>query len=487
MPNPKAMLMVLAMLSFGFTARSQVVNSSEVPQKIYDNVDNAPRFPGGVTTGMDKLLSQRFVYPLAAWQEKKLKQVEISYMVRRDGTVCCVVTQTPVHPELAEALETIIPHMPLWYPAYTKSKTTDARVGSVINLVDRKTGQPYHLQPVIKKNEPITQLQKAGTTVTESQLAAYVEPLKTITDFYPEHKQSTIALTKIYVSQGNLQQAVMLIDKAARDYQKLNIWKAGGDSLKYIVFRPGYVGKDEIAFILQRALTFDEAGRGETARRAYAKCMSVIDEKLVDQDISAPEFSNEAEEDRFWKMETIMDDLFYRLNYTDALKLTDEDRRQLTSVQRTPENVVPIVEKLIAENKIETPRTKQLVQQIKKMQMEGTSGKVSKKDMTQLYGAKAFVALLQDGPQAALDAIDTMQKDKNTSREASSYLSKIKEGINASKTQLSNHKALVEALACYAPVTDASNADGQPVVNADTFYSTREMLLNIFPAEWLIY
>lgn len=143
----KLLFVSLALLVLGVSvAEAQTIKEVDIPQKIYDYVEFPPHFPGGVKMGMQRTLAQNFVYPDEAWQSSRVKQAEVNFIVRRDGTVTSVIVEGDLHPALVAELQRVIPKMPLWYPAYKSGQKIDARVGVVVNLVEQRTGLPYHLQ-----------------------------------------------------------------------------------------------------------------------------------------------------------------------------------------------------------------------------------------------------------------------------------------------------------------------------------------------------
>ena len=462
------LLVVLVAMAGRMSAQDD--KSVDITLKVYDPVDFPPHFPNGLNRWMDKFLSQHFRYPEEAWNAAKMKETEVSFIIRKDGSLCSVETPEGLHPALAETLKTTLPKMPLWFPGYKNTQKTDARVGCVIPLVDRRTGVPFHLRPLIEKGSRYTDMSVAKP-LAASQKEVAIEELKEVASFYPEHKPTAIALTRMLVSQGRVEDAVKLIDRSAREYGRLNLWR-DPEAAKLRMYRPGYSGRNEIALLLQTAMTLDMANRPDRAHRAYERAASLIDEKLKTRDIGSPSVKESEEEELFWKNEALLEQLQYRLKYAEGSRLTEEDWARLTTVQQTSANLIPLVEQFVKDGKISArSRTASVLNQLKALQEEMATGKVTSKDLRSLAGAKVLAVYLCDGLPAAMKMVEPSGLAEDVKAAfGSSYFTKLYKQMSANSSLLSDRMSAVRALASYP---DASTE------------STLKTLREVFPIDWL--
>ena len=462
----KKVILFLGFLCCVLVGQAQKSNEVDITLKVYDPVDFPPHFPNGLNQGLDKFLAQHFRYPEEAWQAEKVKEAEVSFIIRKDGSLCSVETPEGLHPALAEALKTTLPKMPLWFPGYKNTQKVDARVGCVIPLVNRRTGVPYHLRPLIEKTRRYTDMAEAKP-LSPVMMADAVKELDEVFAFYPEHKETPVALTRMLVSQGKAEDAVMRIDRSAREYSRLNLWR-DAEAAKALVYRPGYNGRNEIALHLQLAMTLDMADRQDRAHRQYERVIALIDEKLRTHDIGSPSLKESDEEEMFWQNENLIEQLQFRLKYAEGTRLTDEDWARLTTVQQTSANLIPIVEQFVAEGKVGTSsRTARILNQLKALQVERATGRTTSKDLRSLAGVKVLAVYLCDGLSAALQFTEQAMADKPADK---SVYAKLNRQMQAHQSQLADRLKAVRALASY------------PDSSTDT---TRKALCEVFPIEWL--
>ncbi|MBQ8046326.1 MAG: hypothetical protein IJ196_00135 [Prevotella sp.] len=470
-----ALSLFLALMAMPSLA--QTIKTADIPQKVYDYVEFPPHFPSGVRKGMETLFSQRFHYPEEAWKAAKVKETEVSFIVRRDGTVTSVVTDERLHPALADELKAVIPRMPLWYPAYLNGQKIDARVGMTVSLVDTKTGVPYHLKSLVKSIEGYTSVGYVPKPMSASQLATAIAELNKVASVYPEHKPTAVTLSRMQASLGETEAAVLTIDRSAREYELLNPWRTAQDMSAMLAYRPGYNGKDDVAIQLQRAVAFDWAGRENTARRAYDKALQLAQLKVTTGDIGVPVFDEDEQTERAFKRSSLMTDLFYRLDFMDGEQLDDADKARLVTIQRTPENIVPIVDEFIKSGKLKDVKTAQLNERIKKLVNEDARGPVNKRDVQNLYATQVLIVCLRDGQQSALSYVDQLLREDSLRAGARKTLTALRRQLVAHAQQLSNRRQLLRPLACYAPLADD--------VDTADFHRAAEVLSAVFPLSWL--
>ncbi len=123
-------LMTLAIIWFGNeTATAQnVVNQkeseqksafpkkNEIEEKIFDVVEQPPKFPGGNLALLD-YLSNNVQYPRDAEEEGKQGRVVVAFVVEKDGTITNVKVVRSVYPSLDNEAVRIVAAMPKWIPA----------------------------------------------------------------------------------------------------------------------------------------------------------------------------------------------------------------------------------------------------------------------------------------------------------------------------------------------------------------------------------
>ena len=464
-------MVLLAVLNS--TATAQTIKSTDVPQKVYDYVEFPPHFPGGVKIGMERVLSTKFHYPEEAWKSAKVKQTELSFIVRRDGAVVNVVTDESLHPSLAAELQRVLPQMPLWFPAYLNGQKMDARVGVTVDLVDRRTGLPYHLQTAIKSLERYTSHPHAPQPMGEEQLRTALNDLGALGDTYAEYRPTTVTMVRMLASLGEKERAVALIDRGTREYELLDPYRQVDGAPAIVSYRPGYTGKDDVLMHLQRAVAFDYCGRPSTARRAYDKVLQLAQTKLKTGDIGMPDFDRDDEGDRFLKREEIMEKMYYRLMNIDARQLSEEDMLRLTTVQRTPQNIIPIIEELTAAGTLHDVKLTQQKEEVKRLMNEEAHGRLKREDAADVYKLEVLAVLLRDGQPEAVAFIDRQLNEGTLRPGGKSALTKLRKQLATHAADLSDRDMLVRVVATYGP----TKGD----VTADDYYKAAHLLTSLFP------
>jgi len=472
----KRIIIVYAMALLTVTASAQVIKTVDIPQKVYDYVEFPPHYAGGVKAGIQRLFEQKFQYPEEAWKSAKVKQTEVSFLVRRDGTIVGVETDEALHPALADELKRVLPQMPKWFPAYLNGQRIDARVGLVINIVDPKTGMPYHLQTAIKSLERYTAHPHATEAMTPQQLETALSDLRVINEAYDEYKPTAITTAKLYASLGKKEEAVKFIDHASREYALLDPGRQN-EQMPILSYRPGYTGKNDVALQLQRAIEYDYFGRASSARRDYDATLALAARKIAHGDIGQPDLEKEKQDEQWLRIEELMDKMFYRLTFINDRQLTDDDRIRLTTVQRTPQNIIPVIEDIIGQGRIKDVKVIQQKEQIKQLANEQAHGKVSSEDVGNLYATQALIVCLRDGYQAAHDYVTKVLEKGGLANGGKKALKKVLKKMNANAAGLSNRDMLVRVMATYAPLSGSDDCDD--------YYRTAAALADTFPVDWL--
>ena len=103
------------------TANAQKTVVSQTNQKVYDEVEQMPEYPGG-TPAMIEFLQTNIKYPEDAVKQKVEGRVMVQFVVETDGSISDVHVAKQVFPSLdAEAIR-VVQVMPKWVPGREKGK-----------------------------------------------------------------------------------------------------------------------------------------------------------------------------------------------------------------------------------------------------------------------------------------------------------------------------------------------------------------------------
>ena len=103
------------------TANAQKTVVSQTNQKVYDEVEQMPEYPGGIPA-MIEFLQTNINYPEDAVKQKVEGRVMVQFVVETDGSVSDVHVAKQVFPSLdAEAIR-VVQAMPKWMPGREKGR-----------------------------------------------------------------------------------------------------------------------------------------------------------------------------------------------------------------------------------------------------------------------------------------------------------------------------------------------------------------------------
>lgn len=103
------------------TANAQKTVVSQTNQKVYDEVEQMPEYPGGMPA-MIEFLQTNIKYPEDAVKQKVEGRVMVQFVVETDGSISDVHVAKQVFPSLdAEAIR-VVQTMPKWLPGREKGK-----------------------------------------------------------------------------------------------------------------------------------------------------------------------------------------------------------------------------------------------------------------------------------------------------------------------------------------------------------------------------
>lgn len=117
----KLILMSFMAVCCLMTANAQKTVVSQTNQKVYDEVEQMPEYPGGMPA-MIEFLQTNIKYPEDAVKQKVEGRVMVQFVVESDGSISDVHVAKQVFPSLdAEAIR-VVQVMPKWVPGREKGK-----------------------------------------------------------------------------------------------------------------------------------------------------------------------------------------------------------------------------------------------------------------------------------------------------------------------------------------------------------------------------
>ena len=123
-PETPAESTVTVQSPIGETAEGETNNMVE--SEVYNMVEEAPQFPGGVQELM-KYLGENLKYPVAAQNAGKQGNVVCQFVVKSDGTIGDIKVIRSISPELDEEAIRVIKAMPAWTPGKKDGKAVNVR------------------------------------------------------------------------------------------------------------------------------------------------------------------------------------------------------------------------------------------------------------------------------------------------------------------------------------------------------------------------
>lgn len=106
---------------------------AEDPNKIYDNVEVLPEYPGG-SAAMMRYLAQNVKYPQAAQENGRQGKVVVQFVVDTDGSIINAHVLTNVDPDLDKEALRVIKSMPRWTPGKQKGKPVRVKYTVPVNF-----------------------------------------------------------------------------------------------------------------------------------------------------------------------------------------------------------------------------------------------------------------------------------------------------------------------------------------------------------------
>ena len=123
-----SMMAVLCLM----TANAQKTVVSQSNQNVYDQVEQMPEFPGGMSAMID-FLQTNLKYPEDAIKQKVGGRVMVMFVVETDGSLSNVRVARKVFPSLDAEAVRVVKAMPKWKPG--KEKGRPVRVNFTLPVV----------------------------------------------------------------------------------------------------------------------------------------------------------------------------------------------------------------------------------------------------------------------------------------------------------------------------------------------------------------
>ena len=125
------LLSMMAILCL-MTANAQKTVVSQSNQNVYDQVEQMPEFPGGMTA-LIEYLQTNIKYPKDAIKQEVGGRVMVMFVVETDGSLSNVRVARKVFPSLDTEAVRVVKSMPKWKPG--KEKGRPVRVNFTLPVV----------------------------------------------------------------------------------------------------------------------------------------------------------------------------------------------------------------------------------------------------------------------------------------------------------------------------------------------------------------
>ena len=114
-------LLFLIVMMCALPFMGQAAHNSDNTEKVYDQVEQTPQYPGG-QAAMFQFLRDNIVYPAKAQKQKIEGKAFVKFIIEKDGTVSQVKTLKKTHPLLDAEAVRVVKLMPKWTPGMKNGK-----------------------------------------------------------------------------------------------------------------------------------------------------------------------------------------------------------------------------------------------------------------------------------------------------------------------------------------------------------------------------
>ena len=149
-----------------------VVNSysqTTADDNVFDVVEEAPEFPGGITEMM-RYLQNNIKYPLTCYQQGVQGRVIVKFVIDTDGTVVNAEVLKAIDPHLDKEALRVVNTMPKWKPGRQKGKTVRVRYTLPIHFRLTETTKVATEQVEETGSEPAISTEQTSKVENESSI-----------------------------------------------------------------------------------------------------------------------------------------------------------------------------------------------------------------------------------------------------------------------------------------------------------------------------
>lgn len=127
--------LAISLVFVSFTSKGTVLPIAEHIEQdsIYDNLEQAPEFPGG-EAAMQQFIAKNIIYPDKALTAGIEGIVYCQFVVRQDGRLTDIESLKSPHKLLSEETERVIAAMPKWIPGQLEGKNVSVRYVLPLNF-----------------------------------------------------------------------------------------------------------------------------------------------------------------------------------------------------------------------------------------------------------------------------------------------------------------------------------------------------------------
>jgi TonB family protein len=127
--------LAISLVFVSFTSKGTVLPMAEHIEQdsIYDNLEQAPEFPGG-EAAMQQFIAKNIIYPDKALTAGIEGIVYCQFVVRQDGRLTDIESLKSPHKLLSEETERVIAAMPKWIPGQLEGKNVSVRYVLPLNF-----------------------------------------------------------------------------------------------------------------------------------------------------------------------------------------------------------------------------------------------------------------------------------------------------------------------------------------------------------------
>lgn len=144
-------------------------SQTTVDDNVFDVVEEAPEFPGGMTEMM-RYLQNNIKYPLTCYQQGIQGRVIVRFVIDTDGSIVNAEVFKSIDPHLDKEALRVVNTMPKWKPGKQKGETVRVRYTLPINFRLTETTKVATEQVEETDSEPTTSTAQTGKMENEPSI-----------------------------------------------------------------------------------------------------------------------------------------------------------------------------------------------------------------------------------------------------------------------------------------------------------------------------